>query len=80
MANRVHPEDRAGFSDLFTDPQAFQIIITMAGIEMVILSGSEVHQTPIYDDDHQLIMIEGVARDITNRVLANDKLKLQNAT
>lgn len=38
------------------------------------------HQTPIYDDDHQLIMIEGVARDITNRVLANDKLKLQNAT
>ncbi|MBK7917254.1 MAG: response regulator [Chloroflexi bacterium] len=81
MANRVHPEDRAGFSDLFTDPQAFQPIITMRwqhrdGHTVWI----EVHQTPIYDDDHQLIMIEGVARDITNRVLANDKLKLQNAT
>lgn len=81
IVSRIHPEDRAIYSNLFADHGAFQPNITMRWQHREDRTvWIEVHHTLIYDDFQQLVVIEGVARDITSRVLANEKLKLQNAT
>lgn len=71
----VHPEDR---------PLLEQAVLGKEGREPLILrwrkkDGSilwaEQRNVPVYDKDNQLVAIEGIARDITERKLAEDALR-----
>ncbi|MEX1139011.1 MAG: PAS domain S-box protein [Bacteroidota bacterium] len=75
----VHPEDRSVLDRLFHDG-TFESPVTLRWIrkdQKVIWT--EQRNVPIYDEQKNLIAVEGIARDITSRKANESALRLQSA-
>jgi len=72
----VHPEDRALLEKTFSDPDFFRRPLEM---RLVGKNGESVWMeqivVPLYDEDGNLIALDGIARDITERKRASQKIE-----
>jgi diguanylate cyclase (GGDEF)-like protein/PAS domain S-box-containing protein len=69
----VHPDDRHLIDEVLRHPESPVIIRWLRKDGNVIWA--EQHNKPIYDETGELVVIESISRDITERVRAVEKLK-----
>ncbi len=75
--NIIHPDDRQTLQRMIeqplSDPHALRWIRKDGAIVWL-----EHHNAPIYDEEGNLVAVEGVARDVTERKQAEEALRLQS--
>ncbi len=72
----VHPDDQNVLDDLYVGKYGFGMPIIVRWFHKDgHLIWTEQHNTPIYNESSQLIAIEGIVRDVTERKLAEEKAR-----
>lgn len=76
IANLVHPIDRAEYEKHLLQREVFEHPLTLRWIRKDgTMLWIEQHNVPVRDEAGKLVMIEGVARDITERKQAEETLQ-----
>ncbi len=71
----VHPDDRQLLSQVATGESISQPVVLRWVRKNGSILWTEQHNVPVYDDQGNLIALEGIARDITEQKLAEDRLR-----
>ena len=72
----VHPDDRPKLEAYFQGEGAFEEPITLRWVRKDgVVIWTEQRNVPIYDDAGNLVAIEGIARDVTERKRAEEELR-----
>jgi len=75
--NRVHPDDHSLLETQFQTDRDFQKPVLLRWVRKDgALIWTEQHYAPIYNDAGVLVAVEGIARDVTERVRTEERIRL----